>query len=120
MTLETPGGMVDQGEDSLAAAQRELLEETGYGGGEWTYLGAVEPNPAIHPHLCHHWLADGVVELADPDPGHGEAITVHVVNVAEMRDAIARGWLRHALALSALARVYPLWPDRSRPAHNVS
>ena len=32
-TLETSGGMVDAGETPLAAAQRELLEETGYGGG---------------------------------------------------------------------------------------
>ena len=52
-TLETPGGMVDAGEDSETAARRELLEETGYGGGSWQYLGAVEPNPAIHDHLCH-------------------------------------------------------------------
>jgi len=50
-TLETPGGMVDPGEDSLAAARRELLEETGYASEEWTYLGAVEPNPAFHNHL---------------------------------------------------------------------
>ena len=42
-TLETPGGMVDPGEDSRAAAERELLEEKGYGGGTWRYLGAVEP-----------------------------------------------------------------------------
>jgi 8-oxo-dGTP pyrophosphatase MutT (NUDIX family) len=109
-TIETPGGMVDSGEDSLAAAQRELLEETGFGGGVWSYLGAVEPNPAIHPHLCHHWLAEGVDRVAEPQPGQGEAIAVHVMSESAMRDAIHSGRLRHALALSALARVYTLWP----------
>jgi ADP-ribose pyrophosphatase len=56
--LETPGGMVDPGEDSKTAAVRELLEETGYESDKWTYLGAVEPNPAFRDHLCHHWLAE--------------------------------------------------------------
>ena len=50
-TLETPGGMVDPGDDSKTAAVRELLEETGYESDKWTYLGAVEPNPAFHDHL---------------------------------------------------------------------
>ncbi len=42
-TLETPGGMVDAGETPLAAAQRELLEETGYGGGKWRNLAPSAP-----------------------------------------------------------------------------
>jgi 8-oxo-dGTP pyrophosphatase MutT (NUDIX family) len=112
-TLETPGGMVDPGEDSLASARRELLEETGYGGGDWTYLGAVEPNPAIHPHLCHHWLAEGVTLQADQCQGEGEAIAVRLLTESAMRQAIESGSLRHALALSALARVYRLWPART-------
>jgi len=113
-TLETAGGMVDAGETPLAAAKRELLEETGYGGGEWIYLGAVEPNPAIHPHLCHHFLADGVEPIADPDPGPGEAIGIELMTLADMRGAMADGRLRHALALSALSRVFPLFEDRHR------
>ena len=37
--LNMPGGMVEEGEDPLAAIQRELLEETGYSAAEWTSLG---------------------------------------------------------------------------------
>ena len=109
-TLETPGGMVDPGEDSLAAAQRELAEETGYGGGEWRYLGAVEPNPAIHDHLCHHWLARDVEQLAAPSPGRGEMLAVERMSEAEVVQAVRSGHIRHALALSALSRVLELWP----------
>ncbi len=109
-TLETPGGMVDPGEDSLTAAQRELLEETGYSGGRWRYLGAVEPNPAIHNHLCHHWLAEGVARTQDPVLGAGEVIEVECLTEGQVGHAVRSGEIKHALALSALSRVYTLWP----------
>lgn len=109
-TLETPGGMVDPGEDSLTAARRELAEETGYTGGEWQYLGAVEPNPAIHDHLCHHWLARDVVQTRAPQNTAGEHIEVTLMDEDAVRRAVQDGTIRHALALSALARVFDLWP----------
>jgi 8-oxo-dGTP pyrophosphatase MutT (NUDIX family) len=109
-TLETPGGMVGPGEDSLGAAQRELMEETGYASDNWTYLGAVEPNPAFHNHLCHHWLAEDAYLARQQDLGDGELIAVELMNPEQVRAAVASGELKHALALSALARVYSLWP----------
>lgn len=109
-TLETPGGMVDPGEDSFTAARRELLEETGYVSDKWSYLGAVEPNPAVHNHLCHHWLAEDAYLAREQDLGEGESIAVELMGEHEVRAAVQSGELKHALALSALARVYALWP----------
>ncbi len=113
-TLETPGGMVDDGEDSETAIRRELQEETGYGAGSWRYLGAVQPNPAIHDHLCHHWLAVDVEPVAEQDEGPGEHIRVELLTDDEVIAAARSGEIQHSLALSAIARVLDIWePLRS-------
>lgn len=109
VTIEPAAGLVSPGEEPLAAAKRELLEETGFGGGEWRSLGAVQPNPATQNNLCHHWLARDVVPVQPAEPERGEAIRVHLMTLDELRAAMAGGTLRHTLALSALSRVYPLW-----------
>lgn len=108
-TIETPGGMVDAGETPLAAAKRELMEETGYTSDQWQYLGAVEPNPAFHPHLCHHFLAENCVLTHEPQFGSGEEIQISLLSLEELQSAMRKQTLRHVLALSALSRVLPLW-----------
>ncbi len=120
LTTEPVGGLVDEGEKSLAAAQRELLEEAGFGGGRWRYLGSVQANPAIHNNLCHHWLAEDVERIQDPSPDAGEAIRVHLMTLDEIRQVIASGRFRHPLGLSAMSRVVPLWehPYRNEQDHS--
>lgn len=109
LTIEPVGGLVDAEENSLQAAKRELLEETGFAEGSWRYLGSVQANPAIHNNLCHHWLAQDVVHVSEPAPDAGEAIRVHTMTLDEVKAAITSGELRHPLGLSALSRVFTLW-----------
>lgn len=109
-TLEVPGGMVDPGEDPLTAARRELAEETGFSGGRWHYLGAVEPNPAVHDNLCHHFLAEDVRQNAGQTLSGGEEIRLDVMSQSRVIEAARGGEIKHALALSALSRVFTLWP----------
>lgn len=101
-TLEIPGGCVDPGDPSpLSAAQRELLEETGYESGEWTELGWVSPNPAIQANRCFTFLARGCRKVAEPSPDGTEDRRVETVFEADVPALVREGRIRHALVLAA-------------------
>jgi 8-oxo-dGTP pyrophosphatase MutT (NUDIX family) len=102
VVLEIPSGIVERDEEPLAAAQRELAEETGYTSERWTRLGAVYPNTAFQDNRCHHFLAEGARLTAQPALDPGEAISVELYPQENLRELIATGQIAQALVLSAV------------------
>lgn len=58
-SLAPVGGFMEPGEDPLVAAQRELLEETGYEAAEWSQLGQYRVDANRGAGMAHFFLAQG-------------------------------------------------------------
>ncbi len=110
-TLEIPGGMVDPGESPELGGVRELLEETGYGGGRVILLGWVHPNPAIQGNKCWLFAMLDAVLVGETQLDAGEDIKVELVGLSELPGLLDRGAISHALAIVSLQRVLARWPD---------
>lgn len=79
------GGRVDEGEDILTAAKRELLEESGYEAEEFILWDAQHPVGKID-WVVYTFIAKGLRKVADMHPDAGEKIKLITVSLEELID----------------------------------
>jgi ADP-ribose pyrophosphatase len=101
--VELPGGVMDREDKSpLAAARRELQEETGYTS-EWiVQVGCVSPNPASHTNLIYSFLALDAEKLNSQQLDETEEIEVFLKPLDEVIAMAKNGDLLQSMQVSTL------------------
>lgn len=88
--LELPAGRIEPGEAPLAAAKREMIEETGYRAKRWTPLTKYYPSPGFLGEAMNIYLAREL-RLGAADPEADEQIEVVRMRLSEVLGMIAAG-----------------------------
>jgi ADP-ribose pyrophosphatase len=87
---ELPAGKIDGEESRLAAAKRELIEETGYRAKKWTPLVRYFASPGFLGEWMQIFLAEGLT-LGDAQPEEDERIDLYLVSLSEVLRLIDAG-----------------------------
>lgn len=102
--IEIPAGKLERGEQHLATAKRELLEETGYVASEWRRLGLIHNAIGYSDEGIELWLASGL-EKREQKLEAGEFLEVFTLPLAEARAMVRDGRITDAKTVVGL-----LWP----------
>ena len=87
---EVPAGKMDEGEERLAAAKRELEEETGYRAKKWTKLVRYFASPGFLGEWMQVFLAEGLI-AGEATPEEDELLEVVLVPLSEVLQMIDEG-----------------------------
>jgi ADP-ribose pyrophosphatase len=102
---ELPAGRIDPGEDELKAAQRELIEETGYRAAHWRRILKFYASPGFVAETMAVYLATGLSE-GEAEPEDDEIILKRMLPLRTVLQMILKGTIRDAKTISSV-----LWLD---------
>lgn len=104
-TWEIPEGGGPSGESLLAAAQRELQEETGLTASRWTYLGELETSNSVTEEIGAVFLAEGLTQ-GEAAPEGTEVLQIRRLPLATAYHMAMTGEIGDAVAIVGLARAW--------------
>lgn len=108
---ELCAGVIEEGEEPVVAAKRELMEETGFGGGEWREYMVISANPSTTTNLTHCFIATGVERLSDQNLEETEDIEVVIATPSEVKQMLLNGDIVQALMAAPLWRFFNEHPE---------
>ena len=101
--LEVPAGKLEEGEEPLTCAVRELSEETGFSAESFVYLGQLYPSPGYCSEILHLYLATGL-RAGSAHPDEGEELNVEWYTLEELLDMCMRGEIKDAKTVVAILK----------------
>lgn len=113
VSLTFPAGTMTAGEDPLACAKRELLEETGYAAGSWRSLGRYVTHGNSFGHAGHLFVATECRKVAEPHSGDLEEMELLSMSRGELMQAAKNGEFKLMSQIAVLALV--THPELGKP-----
>jgi len=102
VTLELPGGVINDGEDPMVAALRETQEETGYTSDSIQLICKLAPNPAINDNTAYFYLIENAVPTAHTNPDFYEDIEVVLYNKKDFLQLLQQNKILHGVQLGPI------------------